>query len=216
MDVILIQPRHRLGHGPSRRVSLPLGLLAVATPLDVAGYKVRIIDQRTEPDWEQSLLAELKTKPIGVGVTAMTGAPIWWALKASEIVKQNSDVPVVWGGVHPSLLPQQTLENQYVDIVVQGEGEETFFELVKALGNKEPLAKVKGIWYKEGGEIKQNPPRPFIDLNQKTHTMSISGRGVLHIETSRGCPFSCAFCSVFLAKDRERLLSLRLHLEYIQ
>ncbi|MFC1958803.1 cobalamin-dependent protein [Chloroflexota bacterium] len=98
MDVILIQPQRRLSRGPGCRGSLPLALLTVATPLDVAGYEVRIIDQREEPDWERSLLAELKTKPICVGVTAMTGPQLWWALKASEVVKRNSDVPVVWGG----------------------------------------------------------------------------------------------------------------------
>jgi anaerobic magnesium-protoporphyrin IX monomethyl ester cyclase len=205
MDVILIQPRLKLSRSHNPVAYLPLGLLAVGTPLDVAGYEVKIIDQQTEPDWEQSLLAELKANPICVGVTAVTGAQIWWGLKASEMVKRNSDVPVVWGGVHPSLLPQQTLENPYVDIVVQGEGEGTFFELVRALGNRQPLDKVKGIWYKDGGEIKQNPPRPFIDLNQqpplsyhlidlKTHIVSISGKDALHIETSRGCPFNCAFC----------------------
>jgi radical SAM superfamily enzyme YgiQ (UPF0313 family) len=184
---------------------LPLGLLAVATPLDQAGFKVRIIDQRLEPEWERILLTELKTRPICLGVTAMTGSQLWWALKASEVVKRNSNVPVVWGGVHPSLLPQQTLENPYIDIVVQGEGEETFFELVTALSQHQPLAQVKGIWYKDGGQIKQNPPRPFIDLNQqpplayhlvdlKTHMMSVSGRDALRFETSRGCPFTCAFC----------------------
>ncbi|MFC1958804.1 B12-binding domain-containing radical SAM protein [Chloroflexota bacterium] len=92
-----------------------------------------------------------------------------------------------------------------MDIVVQGEGEETFFELVKALGNRGPLAKVKGIWYKEGGDIRQNPPRPFIDLNQQPplsyhlidvekHMGSMSGRDAPLFETSRGCPFDCSFC----------------------
>ena len=205
MDVVLVQPEVRLSRSPSRRATAPLGILSVATPLDVAGYKVRIIDQRVEPDWERSLLSELKTKPICVGVTSMTGPQIWWALKASEVVKNNSDVPVVWGGVHASLLPRQTLENPNIDIVVQGEGEETFFELVRALGNKESLGDIKGIWYKESGEIKQNPSRPFIDLNQQPplsyhlidlqkHMMSMSGIDALQFETSRGCPFNCTFC----------------------
>ena len=121
------------------------------------------------------------------------------------MVKRHSDVPVVWGGVHPSLLPQQTLENQHIDIVVQGEGEETFLELIGALANRQPLAEVKGIWYKEGCKIKQNPPRPFIDLNQrppisyhlvdlKKHMNTVLGVDYLHFETSRGCPFNCAFC----------------------
>jgi anaerobic magnesium-protoporphyrin IX monomethyl ester cyclase len=205
LDVVLIQPKHRFSRDPRRRTNLPLGLLSVATPLDVAGYKVKIIVQETEPDWEATLLAELKTKPICVGITVMTGPQIWWGLKASEMVKRRSDVPVVWGGVHPSLTPRQTLENQYVDIVVQGEGEETFFELVGALANRRPLDKIMGIWYKDGGQIRQNQPRPFIDLNQqppisyhlvdiKAHLETISGRRYLGIQTSRGCPFACAFC----------------------
>jgi anaerobic magnesium-protoporphyrin IX monomethyl ester cyclase len=206
MDVILLHPpRYRRSRGPSPVVPLPLGLLAVATPLDLAGYKVKILELKKESNWEDTLLAELKTRPICVGVTSWTGPQIWWGLKASEIVKQHSDVPVVWGGVHPSLLPQQTLENPYIDIVVQGEGEETFLELVRALGNRQPLDKIRGIWYKEGGRIKQNPPRPFIDLNQqplpsyhlidlKKYLFRASGKNFLSFETSRGCPFNCTFC----------------------
>jgi anaerobic magnesium-protoporphyrin IX monomethyl ester cyclase len=166
---------------------------------------VKIIEQKTEPDWESTLLAELKTRPICVGVTSWTGPQIWWGLKASEIVKKHSDVPVVWGGIHPSMLPRQTLDNPFIDIVVQGEGEETFFELVKALDNRQPLDKVKGIWFKESGKIKQTPPRPFIDLNKqplpsyhlidlKKHLFKVSGKNILAFETSRGCPFSCTFC----------------------
>jgi radical SAM superfamily enzyme YgiQ (UPF0313 family) len=166
---------------------------------------VRIIDQATDSDWEASLLAELKSGPVCVGVTSMTGPQIEWGLKASRLVKENSHVPVVWGGVHASLLPEQTLESPYVDIVVQGEGEETLFELVEALGSRRALDGVRGIWYKDGGQTRRNPPRPFLDLNQQpplsyhlvdltTHMASISGRNALRIETSRGCPFDCAFC----------------------
>lgn len=185
---------------------MPLGIMAVATPLDMAGYKVRLIDQSTEPDWQRTLLAELKTKPLCIGVTSMTGPQIRGALEISEVVKRNSDVPVVWGGIHPSLLPRQTLENPNVEIVVQGEGEETFWELVRALGNRQPLHEVKGIWYKDNGQIRQTAPRPSIDLNRqpplsyhlidlKSHMMSMLGIDAVLFESSRGCPYNnCAFC----------------------
>ena len=75
--------------------------------------------------------------------------------------------PVVWGGIHPSLLPAQTLENEDIDIIVQGEGEETFLELVQALDGKQPLSTVKGIWYKENGHIKSTGMRSFVDLNKQ-------------------------------------------------
>ncbi len=208
MDVILLQPKGRVGRVPlnrTGRVPLPEGILAVATPLDAAGYKVRIIDQRIEADWEQILLAELKTKPVCFGVTAMTGPQIDGALKASELVKKNSDIPVVWGGIHPTLLPRQTLENENVDIVVQEEGEETFLELVNALTANKPINDIRGLWWKNGGIITENKPRPYIDLNLqpipayhlidlKRYTTVIAGHDCLPIETSRGCAFNCAFC----------------------
>jgi len=205
MDIVLIQPKHRINRGIKRNIGLPLGLLAIATPLSIAGYTVKIIDQRVEPNWQNLLISELKSKPICVGITAMSGPQIWWGLKASQIVKQYSNVPVVWGGIHSSLVPEQTLENPYIDILVQGEGEETFFELVKALGNKQPVDNIKGIWYKENGKIKQNESRPFIDLNHqppllyslidlKKHNDKVGGEKAAPFESSRGCPYNCAFC----------------------
>ncbi|MBW1742057.1 MAG: B12-binding domain-containing radical SAM protein [Deltaproteobacteria bacterium] len=207
MNVVLVNPHHRFGKEVvrSQRTVLPVGILAVATPVDEAGYKVKIIDQQIKPQWKRLLLAELKKKPLCVGITCMTGPQIWFALEVSRIVKQNGNIPVVWGGMHPSLLPNQTIENENVDIVVQGEGEETFLELVQALGKGGSLDAVKGIWYKENGQIKSNPPRPFIDLNAQPnlayHLLDIDeyierkfGTILLRTFTSRGCSYNCSFC----------------------
>jgi radical SAM superfamily enzyme YgiQ (UPF0313 family) len=163
--VILFHPSLRVGREVQNRVSIPLGLIALATPLDLAGYRVKIIDQAVDRNWKDILISELRAKPICVGVSTKTGPQIRYALEASKIVKQYNNIPVVWGGVHPSLLPEQTLENEYIDIVVQGEGEETFFELVQVLEKDEALSTVKGIWYKENSEIKNT-----------------------------GCPYKCSFC----------------------
>jgi radical SAM superfamily enzyme YgiQ (UPF0313 family) len=205
LDVILVQPKNILSRAPYESTTLSLGLLSVATSTERAGYTVKILDQRIEPDWEASLLAELKTKPLCVGITSMTGPALEFAVKTSRLVKDNSSVPVIWGGVHASLLSEQTLRNPWVDIVVQGEGEETFPELVRSLGNGQPLSNIKGIMYRENGEIKQNPPRPLVDLNKQPplsyhlvdlnkNMIKIRGIPALPIETSRGCPFNCAFC----------------------
>jgi radical SAM superfamily enzyme YgiQ (UPF0313 family) len=205
MNVVLFYPSPRFGGAAQPRTELPQSLLAIATPLDLAGYKVRIIDQRIEPHWKEVLLAEIEKQPICFGVSSMTGPQIRYGLEASKIIKQNSNIPVIWGGVHPSLLPEQTLENENVDIVVQGEGEETFFELVQALEKGNQLKDIRGIWHKEKGMIKRNPPRPFIDLNVQPplsyhlvnvekHLIKVFGVEHLSLFTSRGCPHRCAFC----------------------
>ena len=121
------------------------------------------------------------------------------------MVRQHGNTPVVWGGIHATLLPEQTVQHQDIDIVVQREGEETFFELVQALEAGTDLAQVKGIWYKENGVTRNTGPRPLIDLNQqpplsyhlvdmKKYLVNVFGEGHISFETSRGCPFRCTYC----------------------
>jgi anaerobic magnesium-protoporphyrin IX monomethyl ester cyclase len=203
--VTLFCPSHKIGGSVQPRIELPLGLLSIATPLDRDGYHIKIIDQRIDKNWREKLGQELSRKPICVGITSMTGPQIRHGLEASRLVKRHGDIPVVWGGIHATLLPEQTVENENVDIAVEGEGEETFFELVQALEKGEALSKVRGIWYKENGTIKKTGPRPFIDLNKQpplsyhlvdiqNYLIKLFGRGHISLETSRGCPFRCNYC----------------------
>ena len=222
MDILLIQPK--VGEYDFANIRLPLGILSIAALPEKNGYKVKIIDQRTDKNWDKELLKSLKSNPICVGITSMTGKQIRFALEASKIVKNNSDVPIVWGGVHPSFLPEQTLSNENVDILVHGEGEITFFELVQTLEKEKPLKEIDGIWYKHDKKIKNNKPRPFVDLNKlpdlpyhlidmkKYCAFDISGRREYSISfaLSRGCPFKCAFCyNTVFNKKRWRGLSIK-------
>jgi radical SAM superfamily enzyme YgiQ (UPF0313 family) len=90
---------------------------------------------------------------------------IKFALEISRYIKEQSSVPVVWRGIHPSLLPEQTLENQYIDYVIQGEGELTLPEfsdrLVQYGQNMPP---VRGVWIKKQGKIAYGGDRDLIDL----------------------------------------------------
>ena len=189
---------------------LPLSLLLIAAPLIKSGYSVKIIDQRVESDWKEKLLDELKQNPLLVGISVLTSKPILYGLEVSELVKQNSNAKVVWGGFHPSLSPEQTLENEFIDIVIIREGEEALLELANKLNKNQDYSDVLGIAYKKKGEIHVNSQRPFIDLNKQLdvpyHLIEIekyieskffikgkSDRN-LAIYTSRGCPFRCAFC----------------------
>ncbi|MBD3282608.1 MAG: radical SAM protein, partial [Candidatus Portnoybacteria bacterium] len=189
---------------------LPMSLLSISTSLIDKGYNVKIIDQRTDKEWKSTLIKELNKNPLIFGVSALTGKQISNGLEASKIVKENSNAPVVWGGVHASLLPKQTLENKYIDFVIIGEGEISFLELVNKLKSKEPFKNIKGLGYKEKKETFINPEREFINLNNLPSTpydliniedyinqkSMATGRPARNIAfyTSRGCPHRCAFC----------------------
>jgi radical SAM superfamily enzyme YgiQ (UPF0313 family) len=203
--VLLVYPYIIRGWQAQPRIAIPMSLLCIAPPVMNAGYDVKIIDQRVEPRWRSILKQELHKDPICVGVSSMTGPQLRHALEISKIVKEYGNSPVIWGGIHPSLLPAQTLQNENIDIVVQGEGEETLLELVQALEGKRSLSTIRGIWYKDNGHIKDTGIRPFIDLNKqpplpyhliepRKYARTMFGIEHIYFFTSRGCPHQCTFC----------------------
>lgn len=204
-NVIVVQPTVGLLDSVKDAPALPLSLLSACKY--VAGdYEVKLIDQRIERNnWKQKLGTELSKNPICVGITCMLGPQIKYAIEISEVVKKISNVPVVWGGPLVSALPEQVLANEFIDIVVKGDGECTFYELAKALDKRESLENVKGISYKIDGKIYHSDLRPFADLNETLdipyNLVNINsylphrlGVPTIDMETSRGCPNECSFC----------------------
>jgi len=208
-----------LGKYNAPNPQVPLALLHLANPLLKEGYNVRILDMRV------TNYRDVKVgRPIFAGITSMSGHQIKYGLEfAKKLRAELPNCPIVWGGVHPTLLPEQTAQNSYVDIVVRGEGEETITELANKLYTNQPVDDIKGITYKHNGKIISNPDRNFIDLNNISPTLPYHlinkerypslQAGRVHIQTSRGCPHKCKFCynsivnkSVWRSKTPERIL----------
>jgi len=202
-------------------IAPPHALLTVAAPLLKAGYSVKLLDQRAHIITEQTLKNYLSSDTICVGISTMTGTQIRNALILAQMVRDltNDKVPIVWGGCHPSIAPDQTLEDDKVDIVVSGEGDETFLDLVQALDQKRSLSTVKGIFYTDDGKTVKTEPRSLLDVETLLPTpwdlidvekyihpdmyLKTSSR-VLDIgQTSRGCPFRCGFCSSATIRQRK-------------
>ncbi|MBK7977895.1 MAG: B12-binding domain-containing radical SAM protein, partial [Deltaproteobacteria bacterium] len=188
---------------------LPLGTLAIATPLTAAGFSVEIIDQRVNEDWRAKVRAAAAAKPVFFGVSSMTGVQIKGGLQASRIVKEVApDVPVVWGGVHPSLLPDQTLAHPDVDIVVIGEGDATAPDLARALVEGRALDTVDGLGFKRDGAPLRTKPRALLeveklpstdytlipDIDAYKVTAFYTGKASLAYQSSRGCAHPCGYC----------------------
>jgi len=165
-EVVLVYPKSSYIETAMKNQYPPLALLQASIFVEKE-FSVKIIDQRTVKRWDRELSNAIGRDTLCVGLTALTGEMINNALDVSRFVKESSDVPVVWGGVHPTILPEQTLANEYIDIVVVGEGEYTCLELVKVLEQRGSLKNIKGIAYREGSEIIVTEPRePIIDLDK--------------------------------------------------
>jgi len=210
--IILMYPKTGLDIG-GHTVAPPHSVLAAAAPVHQAGYRVKIIDMRRNVDWAQTLAESLSSETICIGISCMTGTQIFFALMMADEARRLTDgrVPIVWGGPHATILPEQTLEDDRVDLVVIGEGEFTFLELVRALEHQQPLDGIRGLGFTNGGTIQVNPPREQLDVNEllpvpwdlinvedyinaDSYFLKGSPRTLDIGQTSRGCPYRCGFC----------------------
>ena len=93
----------------------------------------------------------------------MTGRQTKHSAQMSKKLKSlDGTIKIAWGGIHPSLLPEQCLNESYIDFVIIGEGEETSIEFSRQFEAGKSMATVLGLGYKENGAVKINSLRPFI------------------------------------------------------
>ncbi|KXA99004.1 hypothetical protein AKJ42_03885, partial [candidate division MSBL1 archaeon SCGC-AAA261C02] len=201
-------------------VGIPAGAY-LAPILEDEGHKVKIIDSSTMGYNLEDVKQELKEfSPEFVGISSLTTS-IYQAYGVAKAAKElEPDCTTVIGGAHATSAAEEVLgECPHIDIAVRGEGEETLRELVSSKN----LSSIKGITYREDGEIVENEDRKIIrDLDllpfPAYHLLpmekyKVGGIKYATMMTSRGCPFDCIFCSsseicgkTWRAKSPERVL----------
>ena len=206
-DVLLIYPQ--LGSWDEVVRDIPLSLIYAATHTVKSGYSVKILDLRLYgQNWQDVIDSELKKGCQLVGLSVMTGNPITTSLKISRYIKENYDVTIVWGGPHPTILPDQTLENPAIDFVIRDWGSEALCQLVQHLKGKSIQKEdITGLVYKENGRIHKNTrlncfemidfrdiPYHLVDISGNNYSRLKNGELVFPIYTSMGCPWNCTFC----------------------
>lgn len=189
----------------SQEATAPLGILAVATPLLRAGFRVCLIDSTITPDFQKRVMAEMQDA-LCLAISLVTGPMIKETVEIARAAKElYPGKPVVLGGWHPSLLPHQTLASPYIDIVVKGQGEEAFLDVVRRIEARESMKGVEGVGYKEDGRLVFNNPRalkPISELPPKAYQLAdfdayerVCGRRWAMYTSSLACPYNCAYCT---------------------
>jgi radical SAM superfamily enzyme YgiQ (UPF0313 family) len=172
-------------------------LLYIAQPLIEEGVDVEIIDQRLEKDFFGRVHQRITPDLICIGISCISGPHIEQVIRISQFIRKVTDTPIVLGGPHPTLLPEQTLESGLVDYVVIGKGEAPFLNLVRALKMDGSMQGVSRVGYKENGRmVIHKGPMPEINVrNIPYHLVSQYGRPLnVPIVSSYGCPYHCSFC----------------------
>jgi len=207
-EIVLIQPV--TGAWDEMSIRFPESLLAVAALPVSKGYRVRLIDRRISRNFQQELAVAVGPATRVFGVTAITGEQIGYALRTIDHLKERfPNIPVCVGGVHATLLPEQTVAHPKIDYVVVGDGDFVFCALFERLRDQRPVDDLEGIVYKTpSGTIRSNPNRVIVDLDSLPplpyELIDLAKYSVFHspdglrsatLHTSRGCPYRCNFCS---------------------
>jgi anaerobic magnesium-protoporphyrin IX monomethyl ester cyclase len=176
---------------------MPLPILYLGEALIKHGYEPILLDMQVDV-FSPSILDGVKF----VGISTLTGQQIKYSISVAEqIRKLQPNVPIVWGGIHPTLMPEQTMESPLVDYVIRGEGEESFPQLIKALQTGIDLSTVPGLVYKQDNKMCLNQKSLFINFNKYNNLpydlLSLSKYQTsirMEYQSSRGCPYGCLFC----------------------
>lgn len=193
----------------------PLGILFLAAVLEKEGIEVEVVPADVLGySWGEVAARIEAFKPDMVGVTTTSENRFDSFRLAAVAKKVNPAVLTVLGGPHISMAREDTLKHvREVDVLVVGEGERTVVELAKAYGAGQPLAEVRGLYYRDGeGNIVFTGPRQQIEnldelpfparhlipmdrYNFFVETRDGKKRKAQNLMTSRGCPFYCYFCA---------------------
>src|SRR3990172_7530937 len=193
---------------------LPVSILYLGGMLEAKGVRVRILDGQCDDLSEGALLRTIEQmKPVAVGITMLTPTSFDAHKVAAALKKHYPNLWVLAGGTHPTVLPEETMEDRNIDIIAISEAEHTMMEIYDVLvngGDRTALKNIPGIWYRDGDEVVKTVDRPlFSDLDKLPLPMwhgvkmdlyhqvpdSQFARPMRVMMSSRGCPFKCIFCS---------------------
>ncbi len=195
-----------------------LGVASLAAWLQRGGHETKILFDpalfddkrflhmprlRAALPFTELLAAEAKRWRPGLLGFSVMSCMMHWAVPLAARLKRDCDCPVVFGGVHPTMVPERVLRHDAVDYVIAGEGEETLTELADCLQAGRDPRTLRNLWYRlPDGTLHGNPLRPLLrDLDtlpfpdREVFAAQTDARFIYRITVSRGCPYRCTFCS---------------------
>jgi len=217
MRILLIHPNRSIGPVMNWYGEAPLGILYLSAVLEKAGHLTDLIDLtpylinrsslrsflrgKTIPTYARDLLERTKAfKPDLIGFSVVS-THYSLSVALSNLIKESFDVPIIFGGSHPTVDPEETISEKAIDMICIGEGEHALLELVTKIDEGKDISQVKNIWIKEGSNVLRNPIRPLI---QDIDSLPYPNREILDKRyfksggtsfiTGRGCPYQCSYC----------------------
>ena len=215
-EVVLINPQiYNLRYAPGGDNAWPLGVLAIGSVLKQKGYSVTVMDYHLQED-VKPLRQCIGPNTLFVGLSVMTPQLKQAVSISGQIRGFSPETPIVWGGVHPSLEPEQVLNERHADYAVVGSGYGTAAALADALRDGTSCEDIDGLAWRNGSGVRINPDVPSktnletlpaidYDLSSSrehyvnraldwTGRQPTNYRKSYSVHSGIGCPHRCSFC----------------------
>ncbi len=196
MKIVLVYPNL------TRLERVTLGLAYVASYLKERGHECEFVDYTWGGDAEETVKKVRESGATICGFSVKSGE-VGFCVEVSERLKKELGTTILWGGVHPSIDPENTIALDCVDILCVGEGEEPTAELLDCLEKGELDTSIPNLWIKKDGKVYRNQIRiltqslsslPFPDRDLHDTQLYIERSGTVDLIAGRGCPYQCSYC----------------------
>lgn len=195
----------------------PFQIASLSSFLKVKNHQVSYIELVLKKDLDEfnksKLLHKIEVeKPDLIGISSYQ-VTFGWVKQISSFIKSKFDIPIIVGGYHATLSPEEVINYSDIDMICLGEGEYPLLELLDRIQRGASIDNIKNIWFKKNGNIIKNNIRPLVenldelpfmdrDIFDYQKLLNLDGKKrFLAIMGSRGCPFGCSNCSNHSLKE---------------
>ncbi len=216
LNILLIRPRSVYADVVA---GIPIGLALLAAIAESKGHRARILDVGLEENPDQSLTRAFESGRWDVaGLSCMSVEFLGGLETAQSIRKLSPGTHIIFGGQHPTIMPELAMKAECIDSTCLGEGEAVWSDFLDRMAAGQGLDELPGLWYRREGEVIRNPSRTtFVDIDAVPmpayHLLDIEryfnidfvrfptvDRRAIQIFTSRGCPYRCIYCHDLFGK----------------
>ncbi len=216
LNILLIRPKSVYTDVVA---GIPIGIALLASVAEQKGHKVRILDIGLEKDPAESLRAAFEESAYDIaGLSCMSVEFLGGVETARSIRELSPATHIIFGGQHPTIMPEQVMKSDCIDSICIGEGEDIWAEFLDRVSASLEPDGVQGLWFRRNGEVIRNLPRnEYVDVDAVPvpayHLLDIEryfdidfvrfptvDRRAIQLFTSRGCPYRCIYCHDLFGK----------------
>ncbi len=216
LNILLIRPKSVYADVVA---GIPIGPALLASVAEAKGHRVRILDAGLEKDPGAALRKSCATDHYDVAGVSCMSVEFLGGLDTARVLREISPAThIIFGGQHPTIMPERVMQSECVDSVCLGEGEDVWADFLDRMSRGDSLDLVSGLWFRRNGTVVRNPPRgTYVDVDTVPipayHLLDIEryfdvdfvrfptvDRRAIQIFTSRGCPYRCIYCHDLFGK----------------